>query len=315
MHFQVARLINQSPTAHREAIFKKCMKEKIFGSKHTFYKTLEYMEKKDIILNPVVSIKDHSNYTNRFYFFEVEDAKSALEGLIDRYRKYIDVVFAFSSLRSNFLYIATHENLNHISGNLILEDIVSEYRIIFPCKEHEKYPQRVLPQFILSPQYKRDEPLLWDEKMWEIYYWLKVNFRLYNSEIGRRVRLDPVTVARRKEKMLPSLHIHYPVYAEGHDNYSTLFFVLEDVSSLDELLSLLSDLSATSYLIKGSKGTYLCFAKVRQIYAFASKMREVVQDESLGFVHPSRCWTPIVDDYEKGKIEERFFYMFPPHSK
>ena len=288
------------------------MKENILGSKHTFYKTLNYMEKKNIILNPVVSIKNHSNYTNQFYFVEVEDAKAGLENLIKKHRECIDVIFTFSFLQSDFLYIAAYDRLDHIQGKVILEDTVTEYRIIFPCKEHEKHPRRILPPFMLNPQYMRSESLTWDEKMWEIYYWLKINFRLYNSEIGRQVGLDPVTVARRKEKMLPSLHVHYPLYAEGHDNYSTLFFILEDIPDLNKLLNLLSDLSATSYLVGGSRGIYLCFASTRQTFAFTSKMRDVIQSESLGFAHPSSRWTPILEDYEKRKIEERFFYMFPP---
>lgn len=314
VHFHVARLINQYPSAYSEVIFRKTLKENILGSKHTFYKTLNYMEARDIIVNPAVTIKNHANYTSRFYFIEVEDEKTALEELIDKYRGYIDVVFAFSSLKSSFLYIAAHEKLD-VEGNLILEDSVAEYRVIFPCKEHEKYPQRVLPPSVLNPKFTRKERLGWDEKMWEIYYWLRVNFRLYNSEIGKQVGLDPVTVARRKKKMLPSLYVHYPMYAEGRDNYSTILFILEDTPDLDKLLASLSDLSATSHLIRGSKGTYLCFASTRRTHPFISKMREVTQNESLKFVHPSRWWNPILDDYEKGKVEERYFYMFPPHSK
>lgn len=290
------------------------MKENILGSKHTFYKTLNYMEARDIIVNPSVIIKNHANYTTRFYFIEVEDGKKALEELIDRYKEYINVVFTFSSLKSSFLYIAAHEKLD-VEGNLMLEDTVAEYSVIFPCKEHEKNPQRVLPSFVLNLKFTRKERLGWDEKMWEIYYWLRVNFRLYNSEIGRQVGLDPVTVARRKKKMLPSLYVHYPMYAEGRDNYSMILFILEDIPDLDKLLALLSDLSATSYLIRGSRGTYLCFALTRKVNTFPLKMREVIEDESLGFIHLSRWWSPILDDYKKGKIEERYFYMFPPHSK
>lgn len=315
VHFQIGRLINQFPTAYQEAIFRKCLKKDILGSKHTFYKTLNYMEEKEIILNPAVSIKNHANYINRFYFVEVEDARVVSKDLIDRHKDHIDVIFTFSSLQSDFLYIAAHKKIDHIRGNIILEDTVTEYQIIFPCKENEKYAERILPPFILNPQYARDKPLAWDEKMWEIYYWLRINFRLYNSEIGRQVGLDPVTVARRKEKMLPSLHIHYPLYAEGHDNYSTLFFILKDIPDLKDLLTLLSDMSGTSYLVRGTKEMFLCFAKTRQTHAFSSKMRKVIRDESLGFAHPTKWWTPILDDYEKGKIEERFFYMFSPHPK
>jgi hypothetical protein len=300
---------------YREAIFRKCNKKDIMGSKHTFYKTLNYMEKKQIILNPAISIKNHSNYTNRFYFIQGDDARKIMNDVLNRYRESIDVIFIFSSLQSDFLYIAAHEKIDHIDGKIILEDIVTEYRVIFPCKEHEKHSQRILPQFILVPEYTRDEPLVWDEKMWEIYYWLKINYRLYNSEIGKQVGISPVTVARRKEKMLPSLHIHYPVYAEGKDNYSVLFFILEDIPDLDKVLNLLSDLSATSYLVKGSKGTYLCFASTRRVHILAPKMRKAIGDESLGFSHFSSKWTPILDDYKKEKIEERFFYMFPPRTK
>ena len=273
------------------------------------------MEQEKIILNPVVSLKNHSNCTNRFYFIEVEDVQKALSDIVEKWRECIDVIFTFSSLRTSYLYVAAHERLDHIRGDIILADTVTEFQIIFPCKGHEKDSQRILPLFIRSPQHTSSEPLIWDEKMWEIYYWLRVNFRLFNSEIGKKVELDPVTVARRKEKMLPSLHVHYPVYAGGHDNYSTLFFILENIPDLDELLNLLSDLSATSYLVKGSRGTYLCFASTRQTFAFTSKMRKVIQDESLGFAHPSSRWTSILDDYRKGKVEERFFYMFPPRSK
>ncbi len=151
--------------------------------------------------------------------------------------------------------------------------------------------------------------------MWDIYYWLKVNLRLYNSEIAKRVRLDPVTVARRRKKMLPSLFIHYPVFAEGRDNYSMLLFVLKDEVDVERVVDLLSDLSATSYLLKGSTGTYLCFVTTRRIYTFTLRMREILQNETLGFAHHSKRWTPLLDDYEKGKIEERFFYMFPPRTK
>ena len=291
------------------------MKEDILGSKHTFYKTLTYMEQKGIICNPSVLIKNHANYTNQIYLMEVEDAKMAQNDLISRFRDRIDVIFTFSSLRSAFLYVFAHEKLYQLQGDLLVEDSVTEFQTIFPCKEHESYQNRLLPPFVLNPPYTRDERLDWDEEMWEIYYWLKINFRLYNSEIGKQVNLNPVTIARRKEKMLPSLYIHYPVYAEGFDNYSMLLFILKDIPDIERVLALLSDLSATSYLLKGSKGEYLCFASTRRTHAFASKMRKITQDESLGFAHLSSRWRPLLEDYEKGKIEERFFYMFPPHPK
>lgn len=314
IHFQMGRLINQFPTLYAEAIFRKCLKKDILGSKHTFQKALHYMEEREIMLNPTVSIKNHSNFTNRFYLVEVDDEASVITDLMDRYREYIDVIFTFSSLKSAFLYIGAHRTLDNISGNLIYEDTIADYKIIFPCKEHERYAKRVLPPYILSPEMTRDEPLVWDEKMWEIYYWLRVNFRLYNSEIGKKVGLNPVTIARRRKKMLPSLIVHYPLYAEGCDNYSMILFILEDDFDMKELLSLLSDLSGTSYLLKGSKEKYLCFASTRN-RTFTVDMRRIMKNKSLKFAHLSQKWTPMLDDYQKGKIEERLFYMFPPQSK
>jgi len=273
------------------------------------------MEQRGIIFNPAVLIKNHSNYTNRIYLIEVEDAKMAQNDLIDRYREFIDAIFTFSSLKSAFLYIYAHGELHTLQGDVLLEDTVTEFRTIFPCKKHEKDQERVVPQFILNPQYTRSEPLRWDKKMWEIYYWLKINFRLFNSEIGKQVGLDPVTVARRKKKIVPSLYIHYPIFAEAHDNYSMLLFVLENVPDVGRVVTLLSDLSATSYLLKGSEETYLCFASTRRPHILAPKMKKIMSNELLGFVHLSSRWTPILEDYQKGKIEERFFYMFPLRSK
>ena len=132
IHFKIARLINQYPSAYSEALFRKCMKESILGSKHTFYKTLNYMENREIITNPAVTIKNHSNYTSRFYFIEVEDGKKALDDLTERFKGYIDAIFMFSSLQSEFLYIAARKRLDHVEGNLILEDTVTEY-----CENYE----------------------------------------------------------------------------------------------------------------------------------------------------------------------------------
>lgn len=269
------------------------------------------MEQKKILLNPAVSLKNHLNYTNRIYFIEVKNAQKSLKALIGKYKEYLDVIFTFSSFQSDFLYIAAHKKLD-VPGTIIYSDKVDKFKIVFPCKEHEKNSERILPQFVLEPEYTQNNLLKWDSKMWEIYYWLKVNFRLFNSEIGKKVDLNPVTVARRKEKMMSSLHVHYPVYADGHNNYTTLFFILEDIPDPKRLQTLLSDLSATSYLIKGSKGTHLCFVWVRQIHAFFAKMKKVIQNNSLGTAHFSSKWTPLLDDYKKGKIEERLFYMFPP---
>jgi len=111
-----------------------------------------------------------------------------------------------------------------------------------------------------------------------------------------------------------SLIVHYPIYAEGFDNYSMILFVLEEDIDTEKLLSLLSDQSGTSYLLRGSKGKYLCFASTRN-RTFTVEMRKIMKNESLRFAHLSRKWTSILDDYEKGKIEERFFYMFPPQPK
>lgn len=313
IHFQITRLMNQYPSAFSEAIFRKCLKKDILGSKHTFHKTLNYMEEKGIVLNPSVLIKNHTNYINRFYLLKVEDEKKAQNYLIEKYKDCIDVIFTFSSLESAFLYVYAHKELHRLQGDIMLEDTVAELRTVFPCKEHEKYENRILPQFVLNPHYTRHEPLLWDEKMWEIYYWLKINYRLYNSEIAKKIGLDPVTVARRKKKMLPSLHIYYPVFAEDYNDYSMLLFVLKD--NVDSVVQLLSDLSATSYLLKGVKGTYLCFAPTRRPHVLAPKMRKIMDNESLGVVHLSSRWTPVLEDYQKGKVEERFFRMFSPHSK
>lgn len=273
------------------------------------------MEQKGIIRNAAVLIKNHTNHKNQIYLLEVEDAKIAQNDLIKRYRDCIDVIFIFSSLKSAFLYVFAHGELHQFQGDLLVEDTVTEFRTVFPCKKHETHQERILPQFVLNPQYTKNEVLNWDEKMWEIYYWLKVNFRLYNSEIGKQVNLNPVTVARRKEKMLPSLYVHYPVYAGGFDNYSMLLFVLEHISDMERVLDLLSDLSAISYLLKGDKGTYLCFASTRRTHTLASKMRKITGDDSLGFAHLSSRWTSLLEAYEGGKIKERFFSMFSPRSK
>jgi len=47
-----------------------------------------------------------------------------------------------------------------------------------------------------------------DKKMWEIYYWLRNNFRLYNSEIGRQVGLNPfnLNVKRVLAELLNIFH-------------------------------------------------------------------------------------------------------------
>ena len=315
IHFQIGRLINQFPTVHAEAIFRKCLKNNILGSKHTFQKALHYMEEREIILNPTVSIKNHSDYTNRFYLVEVSNEIPVVQDLITRYKEYIDVIFIFSSLKSAFLYIGAHRTIDDLKGDVILEDTITDYHVIFPCKEHEKYAERVLPPYVFSPEMNRTGPLNWDAKMWEIYYWLRVNFRLYNSEIGKKVGMDPVTIARRRKKMFPSLIVHYPLYAEGFDNYHMLLFILENEFDMKELLSLLSDLSGMSYLLKGSEGKYLCFASTKRSRTFSSKMKKIISDKSSKFAYFSSKWTPILDDYENGKIEERFFYMFPPRIK
>lgn len=316
MHLQLGHVLNKYPHASVDKIYRIAREKGVIGSINTVWYTLEYMEEHKIIDNPRCVIKNCKTYTNMHYILKTEDSKESNKSFITKNRDCIDMVHCMNAYRETYLYVKTHGTLLIPDRFQILEECTwSNFIPILPYSTTEKElsdavkaepeTESVLDDFTV------DNQLEWDNETWETFYWLCVNYRMSYTDLGKLIQKSPQAAYRRKLIINESVIIHYPIFIGGLPLYELLFFSFE-TKYPSFFVEVLSKNTGMSYLIQTSKRTTL-FVNTTVPKVVNSAMSRY---EDTGIIHDLRrmylhnYWDPIVEEYMKGAIPERYFYMF-----
>jgi hypothetical protein len=319
IHLQLGHLINRYPHASVDKIYKITRREKIIGSINTLWYTLEYMEKNRIILNAECLIKNFRNYKNMHYILKTENWGEFFDKFISQFRNQIEVILYMDAYDETRIYLKAHNELPIPGDCKILEShIWTNFVPIHPHSisvkdletrlktEPEPGSERVLCDFTV------DEDLTWNDEMWDTFHWIRVNYRMGHSDLARLIGKAPQTAYRRRMFIDQFICMDYPIFIGGSDSYEMLFFSFE-TKYPGFFIDILSKNTAISYLIQTEAGRTICFINTTIPKTVNNAMRGY---EDTGIIHDlkriqmTNRWDPILEDYTKGVIPERYFWMF-----
>jgi len=317
IHLKLGHLLNKYPHASVDKIYKIARKRKIIGSINTVWNTLEYMEKNRIILNVEPLIKNFKNYENMHYILRTEDWEEFLEKFVFQLRDQIEVVLYMDAYGETFIYLKAHNKLP-IPGNCeILESHVwTNFISILP---HSVSAKDLEANLKTEPEtestlndFTMDEDLAWNNEMWDTFYWLRVNYRMSHTDLGRLIGKAPQTAYRRRKFIDQFIHVDYPIFIGGSESYELLFFSFQ-TKYPSFFVDVLSKNTAISYVIQTEAGRTVCFINTtipRIVNDAMSKYENMGTIQDLKKMQMTNRWDPILEDYTKGIIPERYFWMF-----
>jgi hypothetical protein len=316
IHLQLGHLVNRYPHASVERIYKTTRKEKIIGSINTLWSTLEYMEKNRIIDNPRCVIKNFKNYTNMHYVLKTDDWKEFTDDFFPNHRNSIDMVHCMNAYGEAYIYVKTHSEVplpgycqvleKHVWNNFIP---VLPHSITREPFEHafksEPKTESTLDDFYVN------ENLEWTDEIWETYYWISVNYRMTHSVLARILKTSPQTAYRRRMFVDKSVIVHYPLFIGGWRLYEFLFLSFE-TKYPSFFIDILKRNSGVSYVVKTDNSITLFIN---------TTIPGIVEDamdkyEETGIIRDMRRMRmyhrldPLLEDYKKGLIPEKHFWMF-----
>lgn len=320
VHLQLGHILNENPHASVDKIYRMTREKGLIGSINTVWYTLEYMEERKIIDNPRCIIRTCKNYTNKHYILKTENLKESMR-FITEYRDSIDMVHSMNAYQGTYLYVKTHGTILIPDTFQILEDCIwSNFVPILPhstteeglsdALEAEPESESVLDDFCV------DETLEWDHKTWETFYWLCVNYRMSYTNLGKLIKKSPQAAYRRKLIINESVIIHYPIFIGGLPLYELLFFSFK-TKYPSFFVEVFSKNTGMSYLIETPKRTTLFVNTTvpKVVNNAMSRYEDTGIIHDLRRMHIHNYWDPIAEDYMKGSIPEKYFYMFKIGSK
>lgn len=316
MHLQLGHLLNRYPHASVDEIYRMAQKEGLIGSINTVWYALEYMEEHKIIDNPRCVIKNCKDYTNKHYILKTEDSTESVMSFITEYRECIDMVHSMNAYQETYLYVKTHDFLTIPEGFQILEECTwSNFIPILPHSTTEKDLSDAVKAEPESESFLDDftvdGKLEWDNETWEVFYWLCVNYRMSYTDLGKLIQKSPQAAYRRKLIINESVIIHYPIFIGSLPSYELLFFSFE-TKYPSFFIEVFSRNTGMSYLIQASKRTTLFVNTTvpRMVNSAMSRYEDAGIVHNLKKIHMHNYWDHIVEDFKKGSILERYFYMF-----
>ncbi len=317
IHLKLGHFLNECPHISVDKIYEATKREKTIRSINTLWYTLQYMEEKMIIHNPRCLIKNFRNYNNMHYILRVKDWKEFIDTFALKYKELIDMVHWMDAYGESLIYLKTHCELpipDHF--DLLERREWANFVPIIPRSVSMKDLEEALKT---EPEEKSeladftvDEYLEWDNEMWDTYYWISVNYRMNNSELGKLIKKSPQTAYRKRRLVDESILIHYPVFIDGSRSYHPMFFSFRTQFPLF-FVDILSKNTGSSYVIQTKDGWTVCLINTRIPSLVSNAMNGyketgIIQD--LKSIRVSNWWYPILDDYIRGHIPEKYFIMF-----
>jgi len=316
VHLKLGHLLNENPHASVDKIYRMAREKKILGSINTVWYTLEYMEENKIIDNPRVVVRNCTNYTNKHYILKTEDSRDSIMEFIRKYRDHIDMVHSMNAYQGTYLYVKTHGSVSIPDRFEILEECTwVNFVHILPCSISERDlsdavkaepdTESVLDDFTI------DTRLEWDLKTWETFYWLCVNYRMSYTDLGKLLQKSPQAAYRRKLIINEAVIIHYPIFIGGLSSYELLFFSFE-TRYPTFFVDVFAKNTGMSYLIQTPERTTLFVNTTapKVVNSALSRYEDTGIICNLRRMYLHNYWDPFMEDYVKGSIPERYFYMF-----
>jgi len=276
------------------------------------------MEENRIILNAECLIKNFRNYKNMHYILKTEDWKEFLDKFVFQFRNQIEVVLYMDAYNETRIYLKTHNELP-IPGNCeILESHI--WTNFVPVLPHSTSVKDLETSLKTEPKPKHervlndftaDEDLPWDNEMWDTFYWLRVNYRMSHTDLGRLIGKAPQTAYRRRMFIDQFVRVDL-IFIRGSESYEMLFFSFQ-TKYPGFFIDVLSKNTAISYLVQTGAGRTICFVNTtipRIVNDAMSRFENTGIIQDLKRMQMTNRWDPILEDYAKGVILERYFWMF-----
>ncbi len=274
------------------------------------------MEKRQIIMNPHLYIRNCEGYSNHYIIVEVENWKDLYEKIICRNWEAIDSAFYIRSWKKNRLaYIKYHDTLERKLPNVIEQGPIDYMYVIHPqsVTDHELFEKlRSEPNKKSQiPADRLNRKFDWDYDTKQVFWWLNINYRLSLTQIARQIKVSRTTVRNKKKLIEEFTCIHYPTYLHSSTSYTGVLSSFH-TEYLDYLKESFQNLSATCYIF-GNQEKTLCFANTTlpsYVIQVLEKFEKRAIIEDLNTEITVRSWNKILDEFQLGRIPEKFFWMF-----
>ncbi len=278
---------------------------------------LHYMEKNGIIHNPRCLIKNFKNYTNMHYVLRVKEWKEFIDKFAQKYKDVIDMVHCMDAYGESLIYLKTHCELPIPDNITILER--KEWTNFIPMLPHSILADDLEEALKTEPEsestltdFAVDDYLEWSNEIWDTYYWVCVNYRMNHKELGKLLERSPQTAYRRRRLIDESISVHYPLYIGSSSSYQCIFYSFKTKFPLF-FIAVFSRNTGPSYLIQTKDKWTTCFVNTKIPFLVNDAMKRYKETgiiHDLKSIRVSTLWYPILDDYLKGAIPERYFVMF-----
>jgi len=137
------------------------------------------------------------------------------------------------------------------------------------------------------------------------------HFGLISRQIAQQLKVSRTTVRNKKRLIEEFICIHYPTYIHTFTSYTGILssFYTEYPEYIKEIFQ---NLSATCYLF-GNQEKILCFVNTT-LPSYVTHVFEELEKkgivEDLNTEITVRSWNKIVDEFQLGRISEKYFWMF-----
>ncbi len=316
IHLKLGHLLNKYPHASVDKIYKIARKKKIIGSINTIWNTLEYMEKNRIVENPRCVIKNFKNYTNMHYVLKTENWKEFISDFFPKHRESIDMVHCMNAYGEAYVYVKTHCKLPDSDLFKVLENHVwTNFIPVIPhsitSKDFEEVLKTEPEEESTLDDFTMDKDLEWNDELWNTFYWISVNFRMTHTDLAKLLKVSPQTAYRRRMLIDESIVVHYPIFIGGWKPYEFLFSSFE-TKYPSFFIDILSKNTSVSYVVE-TENTTTCFINTIIPTIVEDAMDKYEENGIISNMRRMRMYNrldPILEDYKKGIIAEKYFWMF-----
>lgn len=312
IHLRVSHHLNEHPDIMEKQILKKIPAIK---SRKTLKDTLIFMEENQIILNPHLYIRNCKGYSNYYMIVAVKNWKDLYTKIICRNYEEIDAAMYIRSWKKNrFAYLKYHNDLKTTVHKVVEQGPLDYFHAVHPHtitdkglswdQELELCKKSHIPDNL-------DRKFDWDYDTKQVLWWLRINYRLSLTEMARQLDVSRTTIKRKKELIKEFAYIHYPTFIHSRPNYTRILssFHTEYPGYIEKMFQ---NVSATCYLFGNREKTLLFINTTLPSYAIEVleelEERAIIEDLNTEIV--VRSWNRVEEEYRRGKISEKFFWMF-----
>ena len=313
IHLHLSHILNIYPNIPENYILDKTS---IIKSRKALKETLIYMEENQIIMNPHLYIRNCEGHSNHYVIAEVKNWNDFHDRIISKNWEAIDSAFYIRSWKKNRLaYIKYHNTLENELKNILEEGPIDYVCTIHPQTTDDRELLKKLKEEPAKKSHIEPDRLTrkfdWDYDTKQIFWWLSINYRMSLTQMARKLKVSRTTIKRKKEHIEEFTYIHYPTYIHSFQSYTGVLssFNTEYPEYIKEILQ---NLSATCYIF-GNRDKILCFINTTLPSHAIQVFEELEQKaiiEGLNTEVTVRSWNKIVDQFQLGRIPEKFFWMF-----